>query len=68
MIYCEAKGLLPEELCGFRTRRLTLDMLSAVRGPHTLGQKARVPLFLCLIGYSKCKSAPYGYLLPSVSA
>ena len=28
--YCEAKGLLPEEQCGFRLRRSTLDMMFAV--------------------------------------
>ena len=28
--YCEAKGLLPEEKCGFRPRRSTLDMMFTV--------------------------------------
>ena len=29
--YCEAKGLLPEEQCGFRPCHPTLDMMFAVR-------------------------------------
>ena len=40
--YCEAKGLLPKEQCGFRPRRSTLDMMFAVRKLQELGRKARV--------------------------
>ena len=29
--YCEAKGLLPEEQCGFRPNRSTTDMMFVVR-------------------------------------
>ena len=31
MAYCEAKGLLPEEQCGFRPDRSTTDMMFLVR-------------------------------------
>ena len=31
--YCEAKGLLPEEQCGFRPDRSTTDMMFVVRRP-----------------------------------
>ena len=47
--YCEAKGLLLEEQCGFRPRRSTLDTMFAVRRWKELGRKARVPLCLCFI-------------------
>ena len=30
--YCEAKGLLPEEQCGFRPNRSTTDLMFVVRG------------------------------------
>ncbi|MEO0565068.1 MAG: reverse transcriptase family protein [Chloroflexota bacterium] len=51
--YCEAKGLLPEEQCGFRPRRSTLDMMFAVRRLQELGRKARVSLCLCFIDLQK---------------
>ena len=47
--YCEAKGLRPEEQCGVRPRRSTLDMMFAVRRLQELGRKAHVPLCLCFI-------------------
>ena len=51
--YCEAKDLLPEEQCGFRTRRSTLDMMFAVRRLQALGRKSCVPLCLCFIDHQK---------------
>ena len=44
--YCEAKGLLPEEQCGFRTDRSTTDMMFVVRRLQEVGRKARVSLFM----------------------
>ena len=35
--YCEAKGILPEEQCGFRPTRSTIDMLFVVRRLQELG-------------------------------
>ena len=51
--YCEAKGLLPEEQCGFCPRRSTLDMMFAARRLQELGRKARVPLCLCFTDLQK---------------
>ena len=45
--YCEAKRLLPEEQCGFRPRRSTLDMMFAVRRLQELGRKAHVTALEC---------------------
>ena len=47
--YCEAKGLLPEELCGFRPNRSTTDMMFVVRRLQEIGRKAGVSLFMCFI-------------------
>ena len=51
--YCEAKGLLPEEQCGFRPHRSTTDMMFVVRRLQELGRKVGVPLFLCFIDLQK---------------
>ena len=45
--YGEAKGLLPEGLCGFRSHRSTTDMMFAMRRLQELGRKARAPLLVC---------------------
>ena len=47
--YCEAKGLLPEEQCGFRSDRSTTDMVFVVRRLQEVVRKAGVPLFMCFI-------------------
>ena len=47
--YCGAKGLLPEEQCGFLSHYPTTDMIFAVRMLQAWGRKARVPLFRCFI-------------------
>ena len=36
--YCEAKGLLPEEKCGFRPDRSTTDMMFEVRRLQEVGR------------------------------
>ena len=51
--YCEAKGLLPEEQCGFPWNRSTTDMIFAVRRLHEVGRKAGVTLFMCFIDLKK---------------
>ena len=38
--YCEAKGLLPEQQCGFRPNRSTTDMMFVVRRLQEIGRKA----------------------------
>ena len=51
--YCEAKGLLPEEQCGFRPDRSTTDMIFVVRRLQEVGRKAEVPLHMCFIDLQK---------------
>ena len=43
--YWKAKGLLPEEQCGFHPHRSTMDGTFAVRRLQELARKARVQLF-----------------------
>ena len=51
--YCEAKGLLPEEQCGFPRDRSTTDMMFVVRRMQEVGWKAGVTLFMCSIDLQK---------------
>ena len=51
--YREAKGLLPEEQCGFRPDRSTTDMMFVVRRLQEIGRKAGVSLFMCFIDLQK---------------
>ena len=51
--YCGAKGLLPEEQCGFRPNRSTTDMMFVVRRLQEIGRKAGVALFKCFIDLQK---------------
>ena len=51
--YCEAKGLLPEEQCGFRLDRSTTDITVVVRRLQEIGRKAGVSLFMCFIDIQK---------------
>ncbi|CAB1112366.1 unnamed protein product [Ectocarpus sp. CCAP 1310/34] len=45
--FCEANNILPEEQCGFRLRRSTVDMLSVVRRLQELGRRKKIPLYMC---------------------
>ena len=48
--YCEVKGLLPEEQCGFRPDRSTTDMMFVVRRLQEVGRKqAGVSLHMCFV-------------------
>ena len=51
--YCEAKGLLPEEQCGFRPDRSTTNMMYMVRRLQEVGWKAGVSLHVCVIDLQK---------------
>ena len=51
--YCEAKGLLPEEQCGFRPNRSTTDMMFVVRRLQEVGRKAGVSLHMCFVDLQK---------------
>ena len=50
---CEAKGLLPEEQCGFRPDRSTTDMMFVGRRLPEIGRKAGVSLFMYFIDLQK---------------
>ena len=39
--YCEREGILPEEQCGFRPQRSTIEMIFVVRRLHQLARKNR---------------------------
>ena len=51
--YCEAKGLIPEEQCGFRPDRSTTNMMFDVRRLQEVGRKRGVSLFMCFIDLQK---------------
>ena len=51
--YCEAKGLLPEEQCGFRPDRSTTDMMFVVSRLQQVGRKTGVSLHMCFIDLQK---------------
>ena len=51
--YREAKGLLPEEDCGFRPDRSTTDMMFVVRRLQEIGRKAGVSFFMCFMDRKK---------------
>ena len=51
--YCEAKGLLPEEQCGFRPDRSTTGMMFVVCRLQEIGRKAGVSHFMCFIDLPK---------------
>ena len=53
--YCEAKGLLPEEQCGFRPVRSTTDiMMFVVRRLQEVGRKAGVYLHIRALARVRC--------------
>ena len=51
--HCEAKGMLPEEQCGFRPDPLTTDMMFVVRRLQEIGRKAGVSLHMCFLDLQK---------------
>ena len=51
--YCEAHGILPDEQCGFRPERSTVDMLFVVRGLQELARRRRISLYMCFIDLQK---------------
>ena len=50
---CEAKGLLPEEQCGFQPDRSTTDMMFVVCRLQEVGWKAGVSAFMCFKNLQK---------------
>ncbi|CAB1116295.1 unnamed protein product [Ectocarpus sp. CCAP 1310/34] len=51
--FCEASNILPEEQCGFRPGRSTVDMLFVVRRLQELGRRKKIPLYMCFVDLNK---------------
>ena len=51
--FCEAQQILPEEQCGFRPARSTIDMLFVVRRLQELGRQRKIPLYTCFVDLQK---------------
>ena len=51
--YREAEGILPEEQCGFRPARSTIDTPFVVRRQQELGRARKAPLYMCFIDLQK---------------
>ena len=51
--YCETEGVLPEEQCGFRPARSSVDLLFVVRRQQELGRARGIPLYVCFIDLQK---------------
>lgn len=66
--YCETKGLLLEEHCGFRSRHSTLDIMYAARRWQGRRQKARGPLCLYFIDLQTIYDSVHRSLLLQVLA
>ena len=47
--YFEAKRILPEEQCGFRPARSTIDMMFVVRRLKEIGRARKIPLYMCFV-------------------
>ena len=50
--YWERGGILPEEQCGFRPYRSTVDMVFVVRRLQELARKD-TPMFMCFVDLTK---------------
>ena len=66
--YCEREGILPEEECGFRPHRSTVDMIFLVRRLQELARKKDTPLFMCFIVLIKAYASVDRTLLWTVLA
>ena len=64
--YCEPKGILPEEQCGFRPARSKIDMLFVVRRLQELGRERKIPLYVCFIDLQKAYDSVHRELLLSL--
>ena len=66
--YCERENILPEEQCGFRPQRSTVDMMFVVRRLQELARKKDTPLYLCFIDLTKAYDSVDRTLLWNVLA
>ena len=51
--FFEAQQILPEEHCGFRPARSTIDVLFVVRRLQELGRQRKIPLYMCFVDLQK---------------
>ncbi|MEO9590488.1 hypothetical protein, partial [Rhodopirellula bahusiensis] len=51
--YYETEESLPEEQCGFRLARSSIDMSFVVRRLQELGRQSKTPLYVCFIDVRK---------------
>ena len=51
--HCEAKGMLPEEQCGFQPNRSTTEMMFVLRRLQEIRRKAGLSHFMCFIDLQK---------------
>ena len=61
--YCEAKGIVPQEQCGFRPARSAIDILFVVRGLQELGQASKIPMYMRFIDLQSAYDSVDGELL-----
>ncbi|CAB1119068.1 unnamed protein product [Ectocarpus sp. CCAP 1310/34] len=50
---CEKHDILPEEQCGFRPGRSTVNMLFVVRRLQELARRRSIPLYMCFVDLQK---------------
>ena len=55
--YCEDRGILPEQQCGFRPARSKVEMLFVVRRLQELGRERKIPVYICFIDLQKAYDA-----------
>ena len=51
--YCEDRGILLKEQCGFRPARSTVDMQFVMRRLQELGRERKIPLYMCFVDLQK---------------
>ena len=61
--YSEAEAILPEEQCGFRSARSTIDMLFVVLRLRELRRARKIPMYMCFIDFQKAYDSVYRELL-----
>ena len=66
--YCETGGILPDEQCGFRPARSTVDMLFVVHRLQELERARRIPMHMCFIDLQKAYDSVDRELLWAVLA
>ena len=59
---------LPDEQCGFRPERSTVDMLFVVRRIQELARRRRIPLYMCFVDLQKAYDSVNRELLWKMSA